>query len=800
MPGQEMEELCLKGRPAAAGAPVGRKRVLAIVEDEAGIEALTEALGENGLSDAWRTLDREVAGVQDGAQYTRGAWQAGKTCVLACARVMTRRLLHLAALALATGCASAPPPSPPPVIAHSYDVKIANVLRLEDYRILDDAQSHPPAPPPAVDRRGRPLPSAGPPPALDLITLLGDTDPRVRRRAALAIGRVGLPSGAAPLIARLQDPDADVRAMVAFALGLIGDAAAVEPLLTALGDPNALVKGRAAHALGLIGPDKAASAAPAIGTMVRALVESGAIATPPGDDAPAMSAEADAVRRGLIALMTLRSYDGIATAVLDEQGRPRSGWWPIAAALSRVADDRAVPALTALVSSPSPYTASYALRGLGERKAVAAVPTLLPLLEVAREVHPQVRVSAVRAAGQLRDRRAIAPLLAMLRGKAVPQGLELEILAALGALEADEAEPDLIDRLTVRSPFVRAAALRALSRVDVLSFTTVLSGLDPDPDWRVRASLADALTVLAPENATPMLERLLADKDARVLPAVLRAWSTLKLPGLETHLAAALTRDDIGVRSEAASIAGAQKIAALRQPLVAAYQRARSDSSDDARWAALTALAALDPAAARAPMEETLADKDWALRLRAARWLVAQDASSDALTRIRPAPVTAAPDVYTSAIQPPYSPQIYLETAKGTVQLQLDVLDATLTTVNFMALARKGYFDGLQIHRVVPAFVVQDGDPRGDGSGGPGYSIRDELNDRPYLRGTVGMALSGPDTGGSQWFVTHAPQPHLEGRYTVFGQVVNGMEVVDALEVGDTITRIRVWDGVTAPQ
>ena len=800
MPGQEMEELRLKGSPAAAGAPVGRKRVLAIVEDEAGVEALTEALGENGLSDAWRTLDREVTGVQDGAQYTRRASQAGETRVLACARVMPRRLLPLAALALATGCASAPPPSPPPIIAPSYDAKIASVLRLEDRRILEDAESRPPAPPPAVDGRGRPLPSAGPPPPLDLITLLGDTDARVRRRAALAIGRVGLATGVAALVARLQDPDADVRAMVAFALGLIGDAAAVEPLLTALGDPNPLVKGRAAHALGLIGPDKAASSAPAIGTMVRTLVEAGAIATPPADDAPTMSAEADAVRRGLSALTSLRSYDGIATAVLDAQGRPRSGWWPIAAALSRVADDRAVPALTALVSSPSPYTAGYALRGLGERKAVAAVPTLLPLLDVARDVHPQVRVSAVRAAGQLRDRRAVVPLLGLLRGKAVPQGLELEIIGALGALEADEAEAEFIDRLTARSPFVRAAALRGLARVDVLSFTTVLSSLDPDPDWRVRAALAEALTALGPENATPMLQRLLADKDARVLPAALRAWNTLKLPGLEKHLASALTRDDIGVRSEAASIAGDRKIAALREPLLAAYPRAASDSSDDARWAALTALAAIDPSAARAPMEATLADRDWAVRLRAARWLVAQDASSDALTRIRPAPVTVASDVYASASQPPYSPQVFIETARGAVQVQLDVLDAPLTTFNFMALARKGYFDGLQIHRMVPAFVVQDGDPRGDGSGGPGYSIRDELNDRPYLRGTVGMALSGPDTGGSQWFITHAPQPHLEGRYTVFGQVVTGMEVVDALQVGDTITRVRVWDGVTAPQ
>jgi cyclophilin family peptidyl-prolyl cis-trans isomerase/HEAT repeat protein len=418
---------------------------------------------------------------------------------------------------------------------------------------------------------------------------------------------------------------------------------------------------------------------------------------------------------------------------------------------------------------------------------------------VSRQVHPQVRVSAVRAAGQLREARAVTPLLALLDQKDLSESLELEIVTALGQIGAEEAEPDLIDRLTARSPYVRAAALRSLARVDLVSFTTVLSGLDPDVDWRVRAALADALTVLHPDNASPMLRRLIDDKDARVWPSAIRAWSTLKLPGLEQHLTAALTRDDVGVRAAAAELIGTRKLVALRDALLAAEQRARTDTSDDARWAALTALAALDPAAARGPMQEALGDRDWALRLRAARWLVAQDASSDALERIRPAPTSVAADVYaaTRLITPAYSPQIYVETAKGTIQVELAVLDAPLTVENFVTLARKGYFDGLQIHRVVPAFVVQDGDPRGDGSGGPGYSIRDELNDRPYLRGTVGMALSGPDTGGSQWFITHAPQPHLEGKYTVFGQVVSGMEVVDRLEMGDTITRIRVWDGVT---
>ena len=146
-------------------------------------------------------------------------------------------------------------------------------------------------------------------------------------------------------------------------------------------------------------------------------------------------------------------------------------------------------------------------------------------------------------------------------------------------------------------------------------------------------------------------------------------------------------------------------------------------------------------------------------------------------------------------MNPQYSPHAFIETTKGMIEIELAVLDAPQTSANFMALARKGYFNGLQIHRVVPNFVIQDGDPRGDGGGGPGYTIRDELNERPYLRGAVGMALDGPDTGGSQFFITHSPQPHLDAKDTVFGRVVNGMEVVDRIQQLDVIRRVRVWDG-----
>ena len=120
--------------------------------------------------------------------------------------------------------------------------------------------------------------------------------------------------------------------------------------------------------------------------------------------------------------------------------------------------------------------------------------------------------------------------------------------------------------------------------------------------------------------------------------------------------------------------------------------------------------------------------------------------------------------------------------------------EAPLTVDNFIKLARRQYFNGITIHRVVPNFVIQDGDPRGDGNGGPGYQIRCEINQLPFKRGAVGMALSGKDTGGSQWFVTHSPQPHLDGGYTVFGNIVAGMDVVDNIARGDVIRSIAITE------
>ena len=138
------------------------------------------------------------------------------------------------------------------------------------------------------------------------------------------------------------------------------------------------------------------------------------------------------------------------------------------------------------------------------------------------------------------------------------------------------------------------------------------------------------------------------------------------------------------------------------------------------------------------------------------------------------------------------NPRAVVTTTKGSFTIELLPEAAPLTVDNFVQLARREYFRNVTFHRVVPNFVIQGGDPRGDGNGGPGYAIRCEINQLMYDRAALGMALSGKDTGGSQWFVTHAPQPHLDGGYTIFGRVVAGMDVVDRIARGDVIHSIVI--------
>jgi len=685
----------------------------------------------------------------------------------------------------ASACASAPPVTAVKVpLGPSFEQKMAWILRLEDQRVLRDVSSATAA---ASATGGN---TAVTPPTADLGRLLTDPEARVRRRAALAVGRVGLREGAPLLIALLNDSDPEVRQMAAFALGLIGDRIARDPLVTALEDQSPLVQGSAAEALGLLGDP--AAAAP-VGAMVSRLM--GTLAELPADvDESRRDTPSAAFRLGLEALVRLKAYDALAAAVLDPSGQPRVSWWPAAFALGRLEDRRALPALLTLAKNNNPYVKAFAAKGLGALHDRSAVPVLLPLLT---GTDAGAQVEAIRALGRIGDPAAAEPLLRIVQTSASKLETRLEAVTALGGIQAPGVIETLADMLADRNPAIRAAALRSSAALDSDGFVAILSGLDPDPDWHVRTTMAAILSTLPTRTGLPRLNAMLGDSDQRVIAAVLNALVKIGAPNAGALLLDHLSADDPVVRAAAAAGLGELRAPAGAQALPAAYQYGLRDSTYIARAAVVEAFAKYGITSARSLLDAALADKDWAVRVKAAALLKQADPAVDTEARIRPAPSHLSPDVYQASrlIAPPVSTQVYIETERGTIVIELAVLDAPLTVENFISLARKGFFNGLTFHRVVSNFVVQGGDPRGDGEGGPGYTIRDEINERPYVRGTVGMALDWADTGGSQFFITHSPAPHLDAKYTAFGRVVSGMEVVDQLQEGDVIRRIRVWDG-----
>ena len=581
--------------------------------------------------------------------------------------------------------------------------------------------------------------------------------------------------------------------MAAFALGLIGDGSAEAALAPLLTDASPRVRGRAAEALGLIGGKAAAEA---IGQMVAEYARSTAVAAmSPDEEVDPIAPEADAFRLGLFALARLKAYGPMAGAVLTGS-QPVTTWWPVAYALQRVEDPRAAPALLQLLGSNGRYTRAFAARGLGGLKDASAVKPLIALLEPAAKAGLELTVAAIRALAQLEASDAVASLSRLAGTAAVHPNVRLEAVKALGRIRAADGLATVQDLWTDEWPDLRAAAFRAAAAIDQESFMIVLAGLEPDRHWRVRRAIAETLGTLPAAQATDRLRSMLQDEDKRVIPAVLTSLARVQASDLRTLLVQRLDNPDFVVRATVARELGTLKPDGGADLLRQAFKTAQADSAYAARTAALEALAAYGAAEATSTLVQALADPDWAVRVRAEELLAKLEPGAAATRTIAPAPgAPIAPYADPGLIGPVSSPHVFIETAYGTIEFELAVLDAPQTTRNFMELARKGFFNGLEVHRVEANFVVQDGDPRGDGEGGPGHTIRDELNQRPYVRGTVGMALEWRDTGGSQFFITHSPQPHLDARYTAFGHVVNGMDVVDRIKPGDVIQRIRVWDG-----
>jgi cyclophilin family peptidyl-prolyl cis-trans isomerase len=374
--------------------------------------------------------------------------------------------------------------------------------------------------------------------------------------------------------------------------------------------------------------------------------------------------------------------------------------------------------------------------------------------------------------------------------------IKVEATRALSSLPNPATIEPLIDRLADPHPLIRAAALRGLAFQDVESFWFLLSGLDDDPDWRTRAEIAHLMSEIRDERAIARLQYMINDRDYRVRPHALRALAEASPKTAGPILIERLLAEDPFERAAAAEGLGELKSDGAVTPLQAAYTAWISEKEPDARIAILSALEAYGAEAVESTARQALDDPSWPVRKHAQDIL---RRTGDPEARATEVGSGRLLNEYEEFLHPQYTPHAFIRTEKGAIEAELFIVDAPLTVDNFIRLAREGFYNGLPFHRVVPNLLVQTGDPRGDGKGGPGYTIRSEINRRPFIRGTLGMAQSGKDTAGSQFFITLLPQPQLEGANTVFGQVLTGMDVIDRLVPNDIIREIVIWDGVTPP-
>jgi len=650
----------------------------------------------------------------------------------------------------------------------SREAQVESVLQLEDRRVVESAAWRP-------------------------HLVASSTD--VRRLAARGVGRVREPSLSGLLVERLEsESDADVRRELVFALGQ-------------LADPG--TRATLARLAGAEAPEERALAIESLGKLGSLDAEPLILGSLGDDDAATRAA-------GALALVRVRGRrvspspplsPSKAAAILEAvearlSDRDRAVREAAAYALSEIPLAGRGPALTRLLASASPTVRLYALRGLGraagDGTAKDRVPSIVPLL---RDEDPHVAAGSAAALGALEAASATAALVAAARRSGDPRdrhvrAAALEALAAVHADGAVPAPPSVVAAIDAGladpSPGVRRAALGARARVDPVGTLEHLRQWASRDDPHDRAAAASAAVRLPVERAGELLIELSRDPDARPAAAAVASLGGGNAPSEEALQAvrAALARDDLAVRATALSVLGRVGEERDRSSIAAAFSESPGDENAEIRIEALRALHRLAGDEAAALMDGALGDPSPAVAALAAELIFE-------MTGERPAPrpretrgSTVALEVGRDVLSDAPNPLVVVETDRGEIVLELLREEAPRHVKSFLALARAGFYDGRTFHRVVPGFVIQGLDPRGDGWGTGGVFLRDEINRVPFTAGAVGMPNAGPDTAGCQIFVTHVPTPHLDGRYTVFGAVAEGQDVVDAIDVGDRVTRV----------
>lgn len=599
-------------------------------------------------------------------------------------------------------------------------------------------------------------------------------DASLREDLAVALGRIPDRQGRQTLEGLLVDEAPAVRRAAAFSLGLLGDPEAQQALFAAVRDPDRETGVLAVEALGRLGARTV--------DVLEALL-------------PLPEAE-----RWARLLPHLFRFKDDTVVSLAERGLAQTDpelHARAAYALSREPKAQALPTLRKLLADPAPRVRAWAARALGIVGGEEDLALLRPLLD---DGDPGPLIQALRSAralaanGKAKSIADWAPRLRALLDDPRP-GVRMSAVETSGVWGSPELNGLLEARVTSGETWERGTALAALAAgKDPKALDLVLAAAGSQDD-ALRARAAEAAGAVGLPAAGAVLEKLAGDASPRVRAAALSAWlaDDPKAAGAADIARRALTDPDPTVRGTAFDWLAEHPMAPLgnlAEALPAVYQ----EGTQEEGLAAVRAVAARaegepkERGAGIALLEKLTEGGPYVLRREAGESLGKLGQKVPAL---QPAERVKDTEIYRQIVARTRQPRtVEIRTQRGAITVRLACPQAPMTCLNFLSLAGQGLFDGLTFHRVVPDFVVQGGDPKGDGSGGPGYAIRDEINRLRYGRGVVGMALAGPDTGGSQFFITLSPQPHLDGGYTAFGEVTGGAEVLDQIRLGDRIEKV----------
>jgi len=618
--------------------------------------------------------------------------------------------------------------------------------------------------------------------------VLEDDQPARRARAALAIGQVRLRARYPALRRLLTDVDTAIAANAAYAIGLAHDTASLSVLVRAVTEAPEPVAREAAWALGEIGDPARAALSTALGDgMAQPLARSLAARREPSVRAALLRST---VKLRLVPVTAVRPWlaDTASEVVRSAAyviGRPRL------AAGTR--------ALLSVRGHRDEETRQHVARGLARQAAGDSLATMAreALVTLLADQSARVRANAARSVGSygtaaLRDlERALGDPDANVRVAAS------EMVQGVFARDTDAWRRAWERDTTFR---VRQQLLAAARAAGLTALEAQETEWAKHVDWRRRLTALEARAADSRIDRMVLVRAFVNDADPRVRASTIALIPTAAADAdVRALTAPALTDPDMALRAAALSVLTPRARAEDVATALSAHARAARDQESDARVGAMRLLAsAWRRDSAQVDVAARTRLSAYTARGSTAERRVVADVTPMAAWARASSPETLRPLAEYERLARQWLvpgaplPRAVIRTERGDVTVELFGADAPLVVDAFLRLASTGFYRNTSFHRVVPNFVAQDGDPRGDGSGGPGFSLRDSPTRRRHERGSLGLATSGPDTGGSQYYLCHSTQPHLDGGYTVFGRIVDGLDVLDRIVQGDRMLRIDI--------